>query len=112
MLSPNSVDPYNPKVVRASMGAIFHVPIELDVDIDELQTRFDRFACLDIEGAPLSSEGFTQQQCFVFGNEARGVPRDELAKLDVTAYSIHGAGVLESLNLATAVNMCAYELNR
>lgn len=112
VLSPNSVDPYNPKVVRASMGAIFHVPIELDVGIDELQTRFDRFACLDIEGASLSSEGFAQHRCFVFGNEARGVPREALAKLDVTAYSIQGAGVLESLNLATAVNMCAYELNR
>jgi len=112
VLSPNSVDPYNPKVVRASMGAIFHLPIELDVSIDELKTRFDHFACLDIEGAPLSSEGFTREQCFIFGNEARGVPHDELARLDVTAYSIPGAGVLESLNLATAVNMCAYELNR
>ncbi|GHD42958.1 RNA methyltransferase, TrmH family [Marinobacter persicus] len=112
VLSPNSVDPYNPKVVRASMGAIFHLPIELDVSLDELKTRFDHFACLDIEGAPLSSEGFTREQCFIFGNEARGVPHDELAGLDVTAYSIPGAGVLESLNLATAVNMCAYELNR
>jgi TrmH family RNA methyltransferase len=112
VLSPNSVDPYNPKVVRASMGAIFHVPIELDVGVDELQARFDHVACLDIEGAPLSSEGFTQHTCFVFGNEARGVPHEALAKLHVTAYSIHGAGVLESLNLATAVNMCAYELNR
>ena len=112
VLSPNSVDPYNPKVVRASMGAIFHLPIELDVSIDALKTRFDHFACLDIEGAPLSSESFTTQQCFIFGNEARGVPHDELAGLDVTAYSIQGAGVLESLNLATAVNMCAYELNR
>ncbi|WP_396586374.1 TrmH family RNA methyltransferase [Bermanella sp. R86510] len=112
VLSPNSVDPYNPKVVRASMGAIFHLPIELDVNMSELRTRFDHFACLDIEGVPLSAEGFTQQQCFVFGNEARGVPHEELVKLDVTAYSIQGAGVLESLNLATAVNMCAYELNR
>ncbi|QSP93324.1 RNA methyltransferase [Marinobacter salinisoli] len=112
VLSPNSVDPYNPKVVRASMGAIFHLPIELDVSIAELQTRFDRFACLDIEGAPIASEGFNKQQCFVFGNEARGVPHEELARLDVTAYSIHGGGVLESLNLATAVNICAYELNR
>ena len=31
LLSPGSVDPYNPKVVRSSMGAIFHVPLELDV---------------------------------------------------------------------------------
>ena len=40
LLSPNSVDPFNSKVVRSSMGAIFHVPIELDVSLDALQTRF------------------------------------------------------------------------
>ncbi|EAT13182.1 RNA methyltransferase [Bermanella marisrubri] len=112
VLSPNSVDPYNPKVVRASMGAIFHVPIEQNISIDDMQNRFDEFACLDINGKPLSSEGFSEQRCFIFGNEARGVPHEELSKLKTTAYSIQGAGVVESLNLATAVNMCAYELNR
>lgn len=112
VLSSNSVDPYNPKVVRASMGAIFHVPIELDVDIDALQTRFDRLACLDINGLCLSSDGFHEHPCFVFGNEARGVPHDKLVGSKVTPYSIQGAGALESLNLATAVNICAYELNR
>jgi TrmH family RNA methyltransferase len=112
VLSPNSVDPYNPKVVRASMGAIFNVPIEVDVSLSTLQTRFDRFACLDIEGLPLSSPQFTDHRCFVFGNEARGVPHEQLASLAVESFSIHGNGVLESLNLAAAVNMCAYELNR
>ncbi|MEC7815693.1 MAG: RNA methyltransferase [Pseudomonadota bacterium] len=112
VLSPNSVDPYNPKAVRASMGAVFHVPIELDVSMDELKSRFDSFACLDIEGAPLQESGFTKHACYVFGNEARGVPREELARLHVMFYSIPGAGVLESLNLATSVNICAYELNR
>jgi TrmH family RNA methyltransferase len=112
VLSPNSVDPFNPKVVRASMGAIFHVPIEVDVTLDSLQTQFDQFACLDIAGEPLSSPAFSQHQCFVFGNEARGVPREELEKLNSQAFSIQGNGALESLNLATAVNMCAYELNR
>ena len=112
VLSPNSVDPFNPKVVRASMGAIFHVPIEVDVTLDSLQNQFEQFACLDIAGEPLSSPAFNQHQCFIFGNEARGVPREELEKLNSQAFSIQGNGALESLNLATAVNMCAYELNR
>ncbi|HWR80852.1 MAG TPA: TrmH family RNA methyltransferase, partial [Pseudomonas sp.] len=38
LLSPGSVDPYNPKVVRSSMGAIFHAPLELDVDLQSLST--------------------------------------------------------------------------
>lgn len=112
VLSPNSVDPFNPKVVRASMGAIFHVPIEIDVPLNTLQTRFNQFACLDIKGAALSAPTFSDHQCFIFGNEARGVPREQLDDLNVQSFSIHGNGVLESLNLATAVNMCAYELNR
>ncbi len=112
ILSPNSVDPFNPKVVRASMGAIFHLPIEIDVTLESLSARFDQFACLDIAGEPLSSPSFSEHQCFVFGNEARGVPREQLASLNTQDYSIQGNGVLESLNLATAVNMCAYELNR
>lgn len=112
VLSPNSVDPFNPKVVRASMGAIFHVPIEIDVSLDTLKTRFDQFACLDIEGEILSAPSFSDHQCFIFGNEARGVPRESLNDLKVQSFSIQGNGVLESLNLATAVNMCAYELNR
>ena len=112
VLSPNSVDPFNPKVVRASMGAIFHVPIEVDVTLDSLQNQFEQFACLDIAGEPLSTPAFNQHQCFIFGNEARGVPREELGKLNSQAFSIQGNGALESLNLATAVNMCAYELNR
>lgn len=112
VLSPNSVDPFNPKVVRASMGAIFHVPIEVDIELPELKSRFDQFACLDINGERLSSSNFHEHQCFIFGNEARGVPREQLAGLNVQSFSIAGSGALESLNLATAVNMCAYELNR
>ncbi|BFM21136.1 TrmH family RNA methyltransferase [Gilvimarinus japonicus] len=112
VLSPNSVDPYNPKVVRASMGAIFHIPIETDIALSDLQARFSTFACLDLNGAALSAPSFNRHRCFIFGNEARGVPREQLASLNVESFSIPGSGALESLNLATAVNMCAYELNR
>ena len=65
-----------------------------------------------LQALAVESDADRRTALLLAGNEARGVPHDELAKLDVTAYSIQGAGVLESLNLATAVNMCAYELNR
>ena len=55
LLSPGSVDPYNSKVVRASMGAIFHVPFEIDVELAALATRFARIACLDMHGGSLQS---------------------------------------------------------
>jgi hypothetical protein len=43
------VDPYNPKVVRASMGAIFHVPIEVDVAAHTVAKRYQRLAGLDLQ---------------------------------------------------------------
>jgi TrmH family RNA methyltransferase len=112
LLSPGSVDPYNSKVVRASMGAIFQVPIEVDVQLSSLRERFARIACLDMAGKPVRSEGFRTFDCYLFGNEARGLPREHLAALDAQPFTIAGAGAIESLNLAAAVNMCVYELNR
>ncbi|MFC3853568.1 TrmH family RNA methyltransferase [Salinispirillum marinum] len=112
LLSPNSVDPYNPKVVRSSMGAIFHVPMELDVPLDALSQRFSSIACLDMHGQALTNPSFATHDCYLFGNEARGVPQTALTELRANAYSIKGSGLIESLNLATAVNLAVYELNR
>lgn len=112
LLSPGSVDPYNPKVVRASMGAIFHLPFELDVPLDSLPSRFKRIACLDMNGKPLSDAQFKQQDCYIFGNEARGIPRDSLELMKVDSFTIPGCGAIESLNLASTLNMCVYELMR
>jgi TrmH family RNA methyltransferase len=112
LLSPGSVDPYNSKVVRASMGAIFHVPVELEVRLDALRERFERIACLDMNGKRLPSPRFKTFECYVFGNEARGVPREQLTSLNAQPFTIPGGGAIESLNLAAAVNLCAYELHR
>jgi TrmH family RNA methyltransferase len=112
LLSPNSVDPYNSKVVRASMGALFHVPLEVDVELQSLRARFARLACLDMGGEPVQSAAFKAFDCYVFGNEARGLPREVLVELEARPFTIGGQGSIESLNLASAVNMCTYELNR
>ena len=112
LLSAGSVDPFNPKVVRASMGAIFHTAIELDVPLESLAERFTSIATLDMQGAALTDKAFKTFDCYVFGNEARGVPREALAALNAKAFSIQGAGLIESLNLASTVNMCVYELTR
>lgn len=111
LLSPGSVDPYNSKVVRASMGAIFHTPLELDVKLDALRKRFERVACLDMNGESLQSPSFKTFECYLFGNEARGMPREQLTSLDAHPFTIAGGGIIESLNLAAAVNICAYELS-
>jgi TrmH family RNA methyltransferase len=111
LLSPGSVDPFNPKVVRASMGAIFHVPLELDVEPELLRERFHRIAALDMQGEALPSKKFADFDCYLFGNEARGLPRELLTQLDAQPFTINGSGAIESLNLASVVNICVYELS-
>jgi TrmH family RNA methyltransferase len=109
LLSPGSVDPYNPKAVRASLGALFHVPIEFDVAASALSARYKRIASLDLQGESTKAANFADFDCYLFGNEARGLPAEVLP--EAKRFAITGSGTLESLNLATAVNICAYELS-
>jgi TrmH family RNA methyltransferase len=111
LLGPDSVDPYNPKVVRATAGAIFHVPIEIDVELAALPARYPRIASLDLRGESIRAPQFGRFDCYVFGNEARGVPREQLAALGARPHTIPGIGAIESLNLAATVNICVYELH-
>jgi len=112
LLTPQSVDPYNAKVLRAAMGAHFHVPVETDVPLETLVERYTHVARLDMQGTSIQSPQFRDFPCYLFGNEARGLPGDTATGARFTSFTIPGSGVIESLNLATAVNLCAYELVR
>ena len=61
---------------------------------------------------PLPPPEFRDFRCYVYGNEARGLPREALAAIDATAFTIAGTGAIESLNVATTVNICQYVLAR
>jgi TrmH family RNA methyltransferase len=93
------------------MGAIFHLPIELDVELNQLQQRFKTFAYLDMQGAQINTEKFANYECYLFGNEARGVPLEALSEFKADAFTIAGNGSIDSLNLASAVNICVYQLS-
>jgi TrmH family RNA methyltransferase len=110
LLSPDSVDVHNGKVVRASMGAIFHVPVEFDVPLASLPARFAQIASLDLAGEPVASPGFRDFDCYLFGNEARGLPAE--ARALARGFTIRGTGAIESLNVAATVNISLYELHR
>lgn len=112
LLSPHSVDVHNSKAVRASMGALFHVPVEIEVPIETLPARFGRIAHLDLRGQAIAAPGFRDFDCYLYGNEARGLPRAALATLNTTAFTIAGSGAIDSLNVAATVNICQYELAR
>jgi TrmH family RNA methyltransferase len=112
LLSRDSVDVYNGKAVRASMGAVLHVAVEDDVALESLPGRYERIAALDMRGESIATPAFRAHQCYVYGSEAHGLPDDALASIKARAFTIAGTGAIESLNLAAAVAICQFELHR
>jgi len=111
-----SVDPFNPKSVRATTGSIFHVPIvvgvELQSTLKRLRDRGLRVLAADISGGDLLEEraagGLSGPTAWLFGNEARGLTDTQLDFADA-AVIVPIYGRAESLNLATAAAVCLYE---
>jgi TrmH family RNA methyltransferase len=111
----DSVDPLNPKAVRATVGSLFHLPVIVDRDVAAvvaaLRERGLRLLAADGGGeTDLFDVDLTQPTAWLFGNEAHGLGASaDVAGLRV-AIPIYGKA--ESLNLATAVAVCLYESAR
>ncbi len=104
-LGPGTADPYGPKAVRASMGALFDVPLARVRDPGELPGR--RIALAAHGGDPLApADG---DVTIVVGAEREGLPDDVVAACDAVA-TIPVAS--ESLNAAMAATVALYELDR
>lgn len=106
LLSENSVEPYNEKVVRGTMGSIFSAKIFQSQDIKQsLKTLKDKkykIILLDASGEDISSLKPENKTVYLFGSEARGVVSD-IDKLADKIYAIKGGkGGAESLNVSIA----------
>ena len=114
ILSSDSVEVYNPKTVRASVGSIFHLPVVVGVELDEAigacrAAGMQIFATDGASGTDLTDlpAELTKPTAWVMGNESWGLPIEHLALADRTvAVPIYGKA--ESLNLATAAAVCLY----
>lgn len=114
IFSVESVDLYNPKLVRATAGSIFNVETVIDQTPHSL-AHWLRSAGLQIFAASASGLPITEiaasdlakPTAWVFGNEAEGVSNEWLELADKTvALPIYGRA--ESLNIATAASVCLY----
>jgi TrmH family RNA methyltransferase len=105
-LSAGCADPTGPKALRASMGALFEVPL---ADFDEPEGT--RIALVPMGGTPLPELQFDGDVVFVLGSERDGLPDDVLARCEARASIPHTGGV-ESLNVAMAGTIALYELSR
>jgi TrmH family RNA methyltransferase len=116
ILTGRSVDLYNPKVVRATTGSLFHVPVavgnELESVLDRVSAAGLSIVAADIKGTDLlearASGLLAGPTAWLFGNEARGLTDEHLALADrMITVPIYGHA--ESMNLATAASVCLYE---
>ena len=105
-LSEGSADPTGPKALRASMGALFRVPL---LAFDDAPGR--RIALVAHGGVPTAELDLSGPMTFVLGAEREGLPESVLATCDERA-TIPLAPGSESLNVATAGAIALYELSR
>jgi TrmH family RNA methyltransferase len=105
-LGPGTADPYGPKAVRASMGAIFSVPVARVRGVAELPGR--RVALAAGEGRPLAALE-QREVTLVVGAEREGLPDAVLAECDEVC---HIPIRSESLNAAMAATVAMYEVSR
>ncbi|QZY30550.1 TrmH family RNA methyltransferase [Nocardioides coralli] len=118
VLAGRSVDPYNPKTVRASVGSLFQLPLAVAAEPAEAVR-----AAQQAGAVVLAADGAGEVDLFdaddllrgpvawLFGNEAWGLPA-ELAGLADHRVAIPITGGAESLNLATAAAVCLYATAR
>ena len=130
VLTLESVDVHNPKVIRATAGSLFHLPVvtgvALDTVLEALRSagvgilaadgtgEHDLDDLLDVAGRGTdratdrgSAPDLAAPTAWVFGNEAWGLPAHELQLADAVV-RVPIRGQAESLNLATAAAVCLY----
>jgi len=116
ILTGRSVDLYNPKVIRSSTGSIFHLPVAIASDLEDVLSRA-KAAGLQLLAADVKGDDLLEARtgglllaptAWLFGNEARGLTDENLQRVD-RSVRVPIYGHAESMNLATAASVCLYE---
>jgi len=112
-----SVDPFNPKAVRASTGSLFHLPVARAADIGLLLMQLSEAGLSVLATTGVSANVDLDQAtddgilalptAWLFGSEAHGLPAEVIAAAD-ESINVPIYGDAESLNLATAAAICLY----
>jgi TrmH family RNA methyltransferase len=106
VLTPGSVDPFNPKVVRASAGSLFRIPV-VEATLDQIGLRL--LGTSSHHGTVYTDADLAGPVAIVVGNEAQGLPADAPVGAWVT---IPSSGAVESLNVAMAATLLLFEAVR
>jgi RNA methyltransferase, TrmH family len=115
LLGEGTVSPFNSKVIRASAGSVFRLPIvqaKLGGALDQMRELGVRLiATSSHKGTPLDRANLTGPLAVFIGSEGAGVPRDLLAEMSEIVVIPHSPSV-ESLNAGVAASIVLYEIGR
>lgn len=123
IVGEDSCDPYNPKVVRSTMGAIFRVPLIIcglqqgrgpacvTAAISELQQRGTVVYGAHLDGENLYDVHFPEKTAFLIGNEGNGLSQEVSGMAD-RLLRIPMEGDVESLNAGVSATLLSYEVMR
>ncbi len=116
LLSSDSVDVYNPKVIRSTMGAVFRMPFfyvkDLPAAVKSLSSQGIRTYAAHLNGKnAYDEEDYTKGCAFLIGNEGNGL-RDEVSECADCLIRIPMCGKAESLNAAVAAAVLMFEAGR
>jgi TrmH family RNA methyltransferase len=112
IFSKNSVDVYSPKTVRATVGALWHIPVVENIAVEELidYAATEGFYTIALAGdgsGSIIDQPKNEKTILIFGNEARGLP--EISGLSARV-AIPMKGKSESLNVASAAAIAMFEV--
>ncbi|MFA7532860.1 MAG: RNA methyltransferase [Tissierellaceae bacterium] len=114
IIGQGSVDPYNPKVVRATMGSIFRVPLVYETkgygELKYLKEKGIHLYATSLEGSKLIYE-VDYKSCFILaiGNESNGIS-EKIISMSNGLIKIPMPGKAESLNAGIAASIIMYEV--
>lgn len=116
LMNHTTVDPYNPKVVRSTMGSLYRVPHVIsrswDEDLMRLKAAGYRLFAAHLSGEKSYTEAdYRGPSAFLIGNEGNGLT-EETAALADELIRIPMEGAVESLNAAIAATLLIYEAHR
>lgn len=116
LMNKSTVDIFNPKTIRSTMGSIYRMPFlyteELEEDVRRLQKKGIAFYAAHLKGkTSYDEQDYKKPSAFLIGNEGNGLS-DVIAELADTYIKIPMEGQLESLNAAMAAGILMYEANR
>lgn len=119
VLGEGTVSPFNSKVIRASAGSIFRLPVVLskaDGGVDSVITKLRSqsvrlIATSSHKGTPLDQARLTEPSAIFVGSEGSGLPRNLMAQVDELVAIPHAPQV-ESLNAGVAGSIVLYEAAR